>query len=99
MTIPDAVQYNFDPLMMSTNVLETCRGIKQTYYETIFCALSWLIAKIILRCTVSKMSKTSDIVAVMQKSIKIEREFFAATKLLQHYRPKSEFQAKRPVLQ
>ena len=26
-TIPDAVQYNFDLLMMSTTVLETCRGI------------------------------------------------------------------------
>ena len=25
-TIPDAVQYNFDLLMMSTTVLETCRG-------------------------------------------------------------------------
>ena len=26
-TIPDAVLYNFDLLMMSTIVLETCRGI------------------------------------------------------------------------
>jgi len=26
-TIPDAVEYNFDLLMMSTIVLETCRGI------------------------------------------------------------------------
>ena len=26
-----------------------------------FCALSWLIAKIILRCTVSKTSKNSDL--------------------------------------
>jgi len=25
--IPDAVQHNFDLLMMSTTVLETCRGI------------------------------------------------------------------------
>jgi len=25
-----------------------------SYYETRFCALSWLITKIILRCTVSK---------------------------------------------
>jgi len=25
--IPDAVQYNFDLLMMSTTVLETCKGI------------------------------------------------------------------------
>ena len=28
-----------------------------TYYKRRFCALSWLIAKIILRCTVSKTSK------------------------------------------
>ena len=27
-TIPDFVQYNFDLLMMSTTVLETCSGIK-----------------------------------------------------------------------
>jgi len=26
-TIPDAVYYNFDLLMMSTIVVETCRGI------------------------------------------------------------------------
>ena len=26
-TIPDAVQYNFDLLMMSTTALETCRGV------------------------------------------------------------------------
>ena len=26
-TIPDAVKYSFDLLMMSTIVLETCRGI------------------------------------------------------------------------
>ena len=38
-------------------VLETCRGIQLTYYKRRICALSWLIAKIILRCTVSKTSK------------------------------------------
>jgi len=27
-TIPDAVQYNLDLLMMNTTVLETCRGIQ-----------------------------------------------------------------------
>ena len=26
-TIPDAVKYNFDFLMINTTVLETCRGI------------------------------------------------------------------------
>jgi len=38
-TIPDAVLYNFDLLMMSTKVLETCRGIYWTYYKTRICAL------------------------------------------------------------
>ena len=37
-------------------VLETCRGIELTYYKTRICALSWLITKIILRCTVSETS-------------------------------------------
>jgi len=40
--------------MMSTTVLETCRDIQWTYYKTRICALSWLITKIILKCTVSK---------------------------------------------
>ena len=31
--------------MMSTTVLETCRGIQETYCKTTICALSWLIAK------------------------------------------------------
>ena len=35
-------------------MLETCRGIKLTYYKTRICALSWLITKIILRCEVNK---------------------------------------------
>ena len=43
-------------------VLETCIGIQQTYYKTRFCALSWLITKMILRCTVSRMSKRLKIV-------------------------------------
>jgi len=34
--------------------LETCTGISQTYCKTRICALSWLIAKIIMGCTVSK---------------------------------------------
>jgi len=55
-TIPNVVYYNFDLLMMSTTVLETCRGIQKTYKKRI-CALSWSVAKIILRCTVSKTSK------------------------------------------
>jgi len=38
--------------------LETCRGIKETYYKKSFCALSWLITEIMLRCTVSKTSNT-----------------------------------------
>jgi len=38
-------------------VLETCTGIQLTYYKTRFCALSWLITKIILRCAVRKTSK------------------------------------------
>jgi len=29
-------------------VLKTCRGIQQTYYKTRFCALSWLITKMLL---------------------------------------------------
>jgi len=32
---------------MSTTMLETYRGILETYYKTRFCALSWLITKII----------------------------------------------------
>ena len=35
-------------------VLKICRG---TYYKTRICEVSWLITKIILRCTVSKTSK------------------------------------------
>jgi len=31
--------------------------VLETYYKTRFCASSWLITKIILRCTVSKTSK------------------------------------------
>ena len=31
---------------------------KKSYYKTRICALSWLIAKIKLRCTVSKTSKS-----------------------------------------
>jgi len=33
-----------------------CLGIQKTYYKTFF-ALSWLITKIMLRCTVNKTSK------------------------------------------
>ena len=39
-------------------VFETCRIIQQTYYKTKICALSWLITKIMLRCTVSKQNMT-----------------------------------------
>jgi len=39
-------------------VLETCRGISQTYYKTRIYALIWSFTKIILRYTVSKTSKT-----------------------------------------
>jgi hypothetical protein len=42
-------------------VLETCRGTQKTYYKTIICALSSLITKIILRCTVRKTSKYNKI--------------------------------------
>ena len=39
-------------------MLETCRGMNETYCKRKFCASSWLITKInILRCTVSKTSK------------------------------------------
>ena len=38
-------------------VPETCGGIRWTYYKGRICALSWLITRIILRCTVSKTSK------------------------------------------
>jgi len=38
-------------------LLETCRGIQWTYYRTRISALSWLIIKIILRCTVSETPK------------------------------------------
>ena len=37
-------------------VLGTCRGYNRTYYKTRTCALSSSVAKIILRCTVSKTS-------------------------------------------
>jgi len=47
----------FTPPMMSTTVLETCRGTYETYYKTRICASSRSIAKIILRCTVSKTTK------------------------------------------
>jgi len=44
--------------MFRAHVLETCRGMKQTYCKTKFRTSSWLITKInILRCTVSKTSK------------------------------------------
>jgi len=49
------IQFNL--LMMSTRVLETCRGIKLTYYKTRICALIWSIAKIVVRWTVRKTSK------------------------------------------
>ena len=56
--IPDAVQCNFDLLMISTY----CSKRLEEYNNKIiikqdFCALSWLITKIILRYTVSKTSK------------------------------------------
>jgi hypothetical protein len=57
-TIPDAVLIQLDLLIIRTTVLETCRGIYWTYYKPRICALSWSIAKLILRCTVSKSSKT-----------------------------------------
>ena len=40
-------------------VLETYRSIKLSYYKTRIFAVSWLITKVILRCTVSKTSKVS----------------------------------------
>ena len=47
----------FDLLMMSTQCSKHVEAYNKTYYKRRFCALSWLIAKIILRCTVSKTSK------------------------------------------
>jgi len=57
-TLPNAVLYNFDLLMMSKVVLETIREIYVylTYYKTRICALSWSVTKIVLKCTVSKTS-------------------------------------------
>jgi len=57
MMIPDAVQYNFDLLMMSTEYSKHVEAYNKSNYKTRFCALSWLITEIILRCTVSKTSK------------------------------------------
>ena len=41
-------------MMMSTECSKHVEAYKKTYYKTIFCALSWLITKITLRCMVSK---------------------------------------------
>jgi len=41
-------------LRMSTVLLETCTGFKQTYYRR-NCASSWLPTRIIRRCTVRKI--------------------------------------------
>ena len=39
------------------------RSLLSAYYKTTFCALSWLITKITLRCTVSKTSKFDIVVS------------------------------------
>jgi len=60
-------------------MLETCRGMKQTYCKTKFCASSWLITKIhILRCTVSKTSKNSVHTLVQILNFFIQRILFLA---------------------
>ena len=42
--------------MMSTYCSKHVEAYNKSYYKTRFCASSWLITKIILRCTVSKTS-------------------------------------------
>ena len=56
-TIPDAKLYNIDLLMMSTQCSKHVEAYNKLIIKQEFCALSWLITKIILRCTVSKTSK------------------------------------------
>ena len=62
-------------------VLETCRGMKQTYCKTKFCASSWLITKInILRCTVNKTLKKifdtfADFCLIIPKTSKMDLKF------------------------
>jgi len=54
---------SFDLLMMSTWCLKHVEAWNKTYCKTKFFASSWLITKInILRCTVSKTSKTVRVV-------------------------------------
>jgi len=56
--IPEAVQYNFDLLMMSTWCSKHVEAWNKLIVKQKFRASSWLITKInILRCTVSKTSK------------------------------------------
>ena len=43
--------------MMRTWCSKHVEAYNESYYKTRICALSWLITKIILRCTVSKNSK------------------------------------------
>ena len=52
--IPDAVQYNFDLLMMSTQCSKHVEAYNKLIIKKRFCAISWLITKILLRCTVRK---------------------------------------------
>jgi hypothetical protein len=57
--IPDAVLIQFDLLMMSTTLLETCvEDCNKLIMKQRICASSWPLAKIILRCTVSRISKS-----------------------------------------
>ena len=56
-TIPDAVKYNFELLMMSTQCSKHVEAYNKLIIKQSFCAFSWLITKIILRCTVSKTLK------------------------------------------
>ena len=56
-------------------MLETCTGIKLTYYKTRFFALSWSVTKIILRCTVSNIVKSdflSIFIVITMQTITIE---------------------------
>jgi len=49
MIIPEVVL-----LRMSAELLETCRGFESTYYRR-KCASSWLLTRIIWRCTIRKI--------------------------------------------
>jgi len=54
--IPDVALIQTVFLRMSTQLLKTCRGFKETYHRR-NCASSWLPTRIIRRCTVQKNIK------------------------------------------